>query len=136
MGREFFLCLFALQTKCFGQMSRIQFGPGHCSWVELKEISIFHQFVQGWDSVVTDTLSRPNQVIGAEWNLHQEVFDWLRKGWPVTIALFASSLNHRCVVYFVPVSDSMVAGTDAMLQSWDFLQAFAFPPFAMNPHFW
>ena len=63
--------------------------------------------------------------------LHQEVFNWLRERWPVTINLFASSLGHRCSVYFAPVSDPMAAGTDAMLQSWDSLQAYAFPPFAM-----
>ena len=39
-------------------------------------------------------------------------------------------LTH-CSVYFAPVSDPMVAGTDVMLQSWDSLQAYAFPPFAM-----
>ena len=55
----------------------------------------------------------------------------LRQRWPVTIDLCASSLSHRCSVYFAPVSDPMAAGTDAMLQSWDSLQAYAFPPFAM-----
>ena len=102
-------------------------------WAELKEISIRSQFVPGRDNVVVGALSRPNQVIGAEWTLQQEVFDWLRKRWPVTIDLFASSLNHRCGVYFAPVSDSMAAGTDAMLQPWDFLQAYTFPPFAVIP---
>ena len=57
----------------------------------------------------------------------------LRKRWPVVIDLFASSLNHRCGVYFAPVSDPMAVGTDAMLQSWDHLLGYAFPPFAMIP---
>ena len=47
--------------------------------------------------------------------------------------LFASSLNHCCGVYFAPVSDPMAAGTDTMLQSWDSLLAYAFPPFALIP---
>ena len=34
-------------------------------------------------------------------------------------------------VYFAPMSDPMAAGTDAMLQNWDHLQAYAFPPVAM-----
>ena len=79
---------------------------------------------------MADALSRPNQVLGSEWILHQDVFNWLRQRWLVTIDLFASSLSHRCSVYFAPVSDPM-AVTDAMLQSWDSLQACAFPPFAM-----
>ena len=88
-------------------------------WAEQQDISLMPQFVPGRNNVVAHTLSRPNQVIGSEWMLHQEVFDWLRKRWPVTIGLFAFSLSHRCSVYFAPVSDPMAAGMDAMLQSWE-----------------
>ena len=102
-------------------------------WAEREEISICPQFVLGRNNVVADALSRPSQVVGTEWTLHQEVFDSLRKRWPVVIDLFASSLNHRCGVYFAPVSDPMAAGTDAMLQCWDHLLGYAFPPFAMIP---
>ena len=35
------------------------------------------------------------------------------------VDLFASSLNHRCSIYFPTTSDPMVAGVDAMLQVWD-----------------
>ena len=59
-----------------------------------------------------------------EWTLHQEAFDSLRKRWPVMVDLFASSLNHRCGVYFAPSSDPMAAGTDAILQSWDYLEGY------------
>ena len=100
-------------------------------WVEQLNIVLMPQFVPGRNNVVANALSRPNQVIGSEWMLHQEVFNWLRERWPVTIDLFASSLSHRCSVYFAPLSDPMAAGTDAMIQSWDSLQAYAFPPFAM-----
>ena len=86
-----------------------------------------------YSNVVTDALSCPHQVIGAEWTLHQEVFDMIRKKWPVTIDLFASSLNHRCGVYFAAVSNPMAAGINAMLQSWDHLMVYAFPPFALIP---
>ena len=40
--------------------------------------------------------------------LHQDVFNWLRQCWLMTIDLFASSLSHRCSVYFAPVSDPSV----------------------------
>ena len=83
--------------------------------------------------MVADALSRPNQVVGTEWTLDQEVFDLLSKHWPVMIDLFASSLSHCCGVYFAPVSDPLAAGTDAMLQSWGNLQGYAFPPFTMLP---
>ena len=102
-------------------------------WVEREEISIRPQFVPSKKNVVADALSHPNQVVGTEWTLHQEVFDSLRKRWPVMVDLFASSLNHRCGVYFVPVSDPIAAGRDTMLQSWDSSQGYAFPPFSMIP---
>ena len=86
------------------------------------------QFVPGQNSVVADALSRPDQVIGSEWILHQVVFDWLRKHWPVTIYLFASSLSRRHSVYFAPVLDPIAAGTDAMFQSWDSLRHMLPPP--------
>ena len=98
--------------------------------MESQQISLLPQFVPGRTNVVAGAHSCPHQVIGAEWTLHQEVFDMLRK-WPLTINLFASSLNHRCGIYFAPVSDPMAVGTDAMLQSWDFLMAYEFPPFAL-----
>ena len=79
------------------------------------------QFVPGRNNVVADALSHPNQIVGSE-------FDWLRKRWPVTIDLFASSLSHRCSVYLAPVSDPMAVGTDTMLQSWDSLQGMRFLP--------
>ena len=34
-------------------------------------------------------------------------------------------------MYFSPASDSRAAGTDALLQLWDDLQAYAFPPIAI-----
>ena len=51
--------------------------------------------------------------------------------WPVVIDLFATSLTARLPVYFLPASDSRAAGTDALLQPWDDLQAYAFPPIAI-----
>ena len=100
-------------------------------WAEELNIILMPQFVPGRNNVVADALSCPSQVLGSEWMLHQDVFNWLHQRWLVTIDLFVASLSHRCSVYFAPVSDPMAAGTDAMLQSWDSLQAYAFPPFAM-----
>ena len=48
-----------------------------------------------------------------------------------SLDLFSTNLNHQLTVYFSPVLDTMSAGTDAMLQSWDGLEVYAFPPFAL-----
>ena len=44
---------------------------------------------------------------------------------------FATSATHRGSIYFSPFRDPWSAGTDAFLQFWDSLQAYAFPPVAV-----
>ena len=44
---------------------------------------------------------------------------------------FATSKNARLPVYVSPIADPQSAGTDAMMQSWDGLQTYAFPPFGL-----
>ena len=48
-------------------------------------------------------------------------------------SLFATSANHRYSIYFSPFRDPRSAGTEAFLQSWDGLQAYAFPSVAVLP---
>ena len=100
-------------------------------WAENHCVRLLPQFIMGSSNVTADALSRPNQVIGSEWTLHQEVVDHLVHKWPAVIDLFATSLTARLPVYFSPASDPQAAGTDALLQSWDNLQAYAFPPIAI-----
>ena len=100
-------------------------------WAENHRVRLLPQFIMGSSNVTADILSRPNQVIGSEWTLHQEVVDHLVHKWPAVIDLFATSLTARLPVYFSPASDSRAAGTDALLQPWDNLQAYAFPPIAI-----
>ena len=100
-------------------------------WAESHELVLHPQFVMGCRNVVADSLLRPNQIVGSEWMLHHQVFASLQKRWSVTVDLFATSLNHRLPVYFAPMSDPMAAGTDTMLQNWDHLEAYAFPPVTM-----
>ena len=100
-------------------------------WAETNRVRLLPQFIMGSSNVTADILSRPNQVIGSEWTLHQEVVDHLVHKCPAVIDLFATSLTARLPVYFSPASDSRAAGTDALLQPWDNLQAYAFPPIAI-----
>ena len=102
-------------------------------WAELHSVSLLPQFIMGRNNVLADVLSRPNQVLGSEWTLKLPVFHQLRKRWPVSIDLFATSLNHRCIPYFSPFHDPNSIGTDALLQPWNGWQAYAFPPYALIP---
>ena len=55
----------------------------------------------------------------------------LQARWLVTVDRFATSLNYHLPVYFSPFADPVSVGTDTFLQSWDGLQAYAFPPFML-----
>ena len=46
-------------------------------------------------------------------------------------SFFATSATHRGSIYFSPFRDPRSAGTDAFLQFWDSLQAYAFHPVAV-----
>ena len=102
-------------------------------WAESLPVVLAPQFIMGCNNVLADSLSRPNQILGSEWTLKAEVFQYLRKKWPVSIDLFATSLNHQCCPYFYPFHDPNSLGTDALLQNWNGWQAYAFPPWSLIP---
>ena len=96
---------------------------------EANGVRLLPQFVPGHLNVLADSLSRGSQVLGSEWTLCMDVCLELFRRWSVAVDLFATSLNHRLQVYFSPMANRQAAGIEAMLQSWDHLQAYAFPPF-------
>ena len=98
-------------------------------WVASLLISLLSQFIVGTRNIVADSLSRRQHVLGSKWTLAFDVVTELQARLPVMVDLFATSLNYCLPVYFSPFADPMAAGTDAFLQSWDGLQAYAFPPF-------
>ena len=106
---------------------------GILRWAESLSIRLLPQFIPGSLNVLADSLSRPHQLPHTEWSLHPEVFQSLSRLWPVQIDLFATSDSRRCSIYFSPFRDPMAAGTDAFLQRWDGLQAYAFPPWSIIP---
>ena len=79
-------------------------------WAESLPVVLAPQFIMGRNNVLADSLSRPNQISGSEWTLKTEVFQDLRKRWPVSIDLFATSLNHQYCPYFFSVPRSERAG--------------------------
>ena len=108
-------------------------AQGILRWSKSLTIRLALQFILSSNNVLADALSRPHQLLHSEWSLNMTVFQSLSRQWPVQIDLFATSANHRCSTYFSPYRDPQSAGTDAFLQSWDGLQAHAFPPFFIIP---
>ena len=108
-------------------------AQGILCWSESLAIRLNPQFIPGSNNVLADALSRPHQLPRSELSLNMTVFQFLSRQWPVRIDLFATSVIHRCSNYFSPYRDPKSADTDAFLQSWDGLQAYAFPPFSIIP---
>ena len=100
-------------------------------WTESLGITLVPQFIMEAWNVMAASLNRQDQVIGSKWTLAQEVVDELRARWPAMVNLFATFLNYRLPIYFSTLNNPMAVGTDAFLQSWDGLQAYVFPPFAL-----
>ena len=105
-------------------------AQGILLWAESLRIRLAPLFLPGIRNVLADSLSRPRQLASSEWSLTMDVFRSLRRRWPLMIALCATSAKHRCSIYFSPYRDPLSAGTDALLQSWDGLLAYAFPPWS------
>ena len=102
-------------------------------WAKSLPVVLAPQFIMGRNNVLADSLSRPNQILGSAWNLKTEIFQVLRKRWPVAIELFASSLDHQCYSYFSPFHNPNALGTDALLQNWNGWQEYALPPWSLIP---
>ena len=75
--------------------------------------------------------SRLNPILGSVWTLKLSVFQQLRRRWPVSPDLFATSLTHHCLPYS-PFHNSNALGTE-VLKPWDGWQAYAFPPYVPIP---
>ena len=100
-------------------------------WAESHRVVLAPQFIMGRHNVHANALSRPNQVQGSEWTLKRSSMNWHR--WPVMVDLFATSASRHCFLYFSLFRDPQALGTDVLLHSWDRLQVYAFPPWALIP---
>ena len=67
------------------------FGARDPPLVGVTRIRLAPQYIPGSLNVLADTLSRPHQLPHTEWSLNQDVFQFLRRRWPVQIDLFATS---------------------------------------------
>ena len=94
---------------------------------EVHRIRLVPQFIPGCLNVLADTLSCRSQVLGSEWTL---LFSCLL-GPSSSVAGDYRPVHHFLPVYFSSIEDPQSSGTDAMMQPWDGLQAYVFPPFGL-----
>ena len=98
-------------------------------WAHSQQIDLRAQYLPGKKNILADRLSRRNQVLTSEWSLHPEI---CRKLWSLWgqphIDLFAMANNNKLSIYMSPVPDPQAWAVDAMVQNWDNLETYAYPP--------
>ena len=96
---------------------------------ESNRVQLEARYLPGQSNVLTDLLSRRNQVLGAEWSLHPQVArDLLRKWGSPTLDLFATHLNAKLPLYCSLIPDPQALFEDAFWHPWDNLDTYSFPP--------
>jgi hypothetical protein len=100
-----------------------------CMWAELNHVTLIPRHLPGHLNVLADQLSRKNQILTTEWSLHQTVADkvFLHWGKP-TVDLFALKCNSKLAIYMSPVLEPETWKVDSLVQSWQGLYAYAYPP--------
>ena len=102
------------------------------SWCRQKNIFLTASHIPGEQNLVADFLSR-GKFLPSEWSLHPSVFQRIiRSRTPLSVDLFASSLNHLLPRYCTRASDPNAWAVDAFSIPWLGFLGFAFPPFPLR----
>ena len=102
------------------------------TWCTGKQVTLKARHIAGRLNVVADKLSRLGQTIQTEWSLLPEVFQTLCNRWhQPQIDLFATRFNNKLPLFVSPVPDPMATAVDALILSWENLDAYVFPPTAI-----
>ena len=97
------------------------------TWFHHYQVTLKAIHIPGCLNVMTNLLSRSNQVQSTEWSLHPQMFKQICQMWfSPQVDLFATLLNHKIPLYVFPVPDQNVWDIDALG-----LIAYAYPPTAL-----
>ena len=87
------------------------------------------RYIPGKRNVIAYSLSRRRQIIHTEWTLHRKMAKLVIRKWEKPwMDLFATSANKQMEHYFSPIRDDQARGEDALAQSWEGMDAYAYPP--------
>ncbi|XP_046581092.1 uncharacterized protein LOC124288585 [Haliotis rubra] len=90
--------------------------------------------IPGVRNVIADALSRSDWPSPTEWQLNPQIFRELV--FPLSrpqVDLFATRFNHQLPQFGSPIPDQLAWDLDALVISWEALNAYAFPPPALLP---
>ena len=86
-------------------------------------------YLPGYLNVLADHLSRRGQILKTEWSLNQTVADRIIRAWGRPfVDLFALGKNTKLAIYVSPIREEASWKVDSLVQNWDGLYAYAYPP--------
>ena len=100
-----------------------------CLWAEKRGMTLIPCHLPGHLNVLADHLSRRGQILKTEWSLNQTIADRIFRalGRPF-VDLFALGINTKLATYISPIREEMAWKVDSLVQNWDSLYAYAYPP--------
>ena len=100
-----------------------------CLWSEKRGMTLVPRYLPGHLNVLADHLSRRGQILKTEWSLNQTVADRIFRAWGRPfVDLFVLGKNTKLATYVSPIREEMSWKVDSLVQNWDGLYAYAYPP--------
>ena len=98
-------------------------------WSEKRGMTLVPRYLPGHLNVLADHLSRRGQILKTEWSLNQTVADRIFRAWGRPfVDLFALGKNTKLAIYVSPIREETSWKVDSLVQNWDGLYAYAYPP--------
>ena len=103
-----------------------------CEWAEERSITLIPRHLPGHLNVLADHLSRRDQILKTEWSLNPAVARRVFRVWGSPhVDLFALKCNTKLATYMSPIPEPEAWKVDSLVQSWEGLYAYAYPPTAL-----
>ena len=100
-----------------------------CLWSEKRVMTLVPRYLPGHLNVLADHLSRRGQILKTEWSLNQTVADRIFRAWGRPfVDLFALGKNTKLAIYVSPIREETSWKVDSLVQNWNGLYAYAYPP--------
>ena len=100
-----------------------------CLWSEKRGMTLVPCFLPGHLRVLADHLSRRGQILKTDLSLNQTVADRIFRAWGRPfVDLFALGKNTKLAIYVSPIREETSWKVDNLVQNWNGLYAYAYPP--------
>ena len=103
-----------------------------CEWAEKRSMTLIPRHLPGHLNVLADHLSRRDQILKTEWSLNPAVARRVFRVWGSPhVDLFALKCNTTLATYMSPIPEPEAWKVDSLVQSWEGMYAYAYPPTAL-----